>query len=113
MNKIIVIALLAVAALSAAVAAEIPTGVNTDAPSAGQFANRGTVLDVIDSPLYTYLQVSSDTGAVWLAAYRNDIAKGEAVSYTKGILRTNFHSKALNRTFDKIIFVDAVAPARR
>ncbi len=107
MNKIIIIGLLTVAGFSTAGIAETPPGVG--APLG---PNTGTVLEVIDSSLYTYLQVSSGSGAVWLAAYRNDIAKGEAVSYTKGILRTNFHSKALNRTFDKIIFVDAVVPVR-
>ncbi len=108
MNKIIIIGLLTVAGFSTAGIAETPPGAG-----ASFGPNTGTVLEVIDSSLYTYLQVSSGGDAVWLAAYRNDIAKGEAVSYTKGILRTNFHSKALNRTFDKIIFVDAVVPLRR
>ncbi len=110
MNKIIIIGLLTVAGFSTAGIAETPPGAGEGVPLG---PNTGTVLEVIDSSLYTYLQVSSGTGAVWLAAYRNDIAKGEAVSYTKGILRTNFHSKALNRTFDKIIFVDAVVPVRK
>ncbi len=113
MNKISVVVLLAAVTLGAAGAAETqPAGI-ADAPSVGQYATRGTVLDVIDSSLYTYLQVSSEKGEVWLAAFRNDIAKGETVSYTKGILKMNFHSETLNRTFDKIIFVDAVMPVRK
>ncbi len=111
MNKII-IGLLAVAGFNGIGTADPQNEPDAPLRAVAQFSNKGTVLDVIDSSLYTYLKVSSEKGAVWLAAYRNDISKGDAVSYSKGVMMTNFRSKALNRTFDKIIFVDAVVPVR-
>jgi hypothetical protein len=78
-----------------------------------QLTNTGTVLAVIDSKMYTYLQVSSATGAVWLAAYKNDIAKGDTVRYSKGVVMRNFQSKSIERTFDTIIFVDSVIAVKK
>lgn len=111
-----VIALLASVAVAGAAVAEPQQNVpNTDtvSPAPSQFANKGTVLEVIESPMYTYLQVSSDAGPVWLAAYRNGITKGDTVSYPDGVVMRNFYSKSLNRTFEKIIFVDAVAAEKK
>jgi hypothetical protein len=78
-----------------------------------QLTNTGTVLAVIDSKMYTYLQVSSATGAVWLAAYKNDIAKGDTVRYSKGVVMRYFQSKSIERTFDTIIFVDSVIAVKK
>lgn len=111
--KKIIFALLALAAFAGTAIAETRQNAAAAGLHASQLTNTGTVLDVIDSSMYTYLQVSSDTGAVWLAAYRNDMSKGDTVSYSRGVMMTNFRSKALNRTFDKIIFVDAVVPIRK
>jgi hypothetical protein len=108
-NSIIV--LLTLAAFSGTAIAESKQ--NTVAnPRAGQLTNKGTVLEVIDSTMYTYLRVSSNTGPIWLAAYKNDIAKGDTINYSGGVEMRNFESKSINRTFDKIIFVDAVAPVK-
>jgi hypothetical protein len=71
-------------------------------------ANIGKVLEVIDSPMYTYLKVTSDTGTLWLAAYKTDITKGATVKYSNGVAMHKFYSKALNRTFDMIVFVDSL-----
>lgn len=106
-------ALLALATFAGPAIAEPKQNASAANPHASQLTNSGTVLDVIDSTTYTYMQVSSDAGAIWLAAYRNDIAKGDTVNYSKGVVMTNFHSKSLNRTFDKIVFVDAVIPAKK
>lgn len=111
--KKVIFALLALAAIAGSAIAETKQNAAVANPHASQPTNKGTVLDVIDSSKYTYLQVSGDTGTVWLAAYRNDISKGDTVSYSSGVVMNNFHSKSLNRTFDKIIFVDAVVPEKK
>lgn len=80
----------------------------TAAPAAVQLTRKGKVLEVIDSPMYTYLQVTGDKDPVWLAAYKTGIAKGAIVNYSDGVALSNFHSKSLNRTFDTIVFVDRV-----
>lgn len=78
------------------------------AAGANQYPNTGKVLEVIDTSMYTYMQVSGDKGPVWLAASKTKVAKGQSISYPNGAVMSNFASKSLNRTFDSIIFLDKV-----
>lgn len=78
------------------------------APPGVKLTSTGKVLEVVDSPMYTYLKVSTDKGHIWLAAYKIDITKGSTVKYSGGIPMQKFYSKSLNRTFDLIIFVDGL-----
>jgi hypothetical protein len=80
----------------------------SNAIAASQFANTGKVLETMNASIYTYIQVSSDKGPVWLAVSKTSVAKGDTISYPDGNMMTNFSSKALNRTFDKIIFLDKI-----
>jgi hypothetical protein len=80
---------------------------------AAEFANKGKVLETMDASIYTYMQVSSDKGPVWIAASKTKVAKGETISYPDGAVMTNFNSKSLNRTFDKIIFVDKISIVKK
>jgi hypothetical protein len=80
----------------------------SSAYAASQYPNKGKVLEVMDASIYTYIQVESDKGPVWLAASKATVAKGDIISYPNGNVMTNFTSKTLNRTFDKIIFLDKV-----
>lgn len=82
--------------------AAMPAGHMAIIPASTQLTRKGTVLEVIDSPMYTYLKVTGDKTPVWLAAYKADI-----VNYSDGVAMNNFHSKSLNRTFDVIVFVDS------
>jgi hypothetical protein len=100
-------ALLAVLAFSGNAVAELKQNA-PKAAGASQFANTGKVVEVIDTSMYTYLQLSGDKGPVWLAASKTKVSKGQTVSYPNGAVMTNFTSKSLNRTFDSIIFVDKV-----
>lgn len=80
----------------------------SNAIAASQYANTGKVLEVMDASIYTYIQVSNDKGPVWLAVSKTSVAKGDTISYADGNLMTNFTSKSLNRTFEKIIFLDKI-----
>jgi hypothetical protein len=80
----------------------------SNAYAANQYPNTGKVLETMDASIYTYMQVTSDKGPVWLAASKTKVAKGNTISYPDGAVMTNFNSKSLNRTFDKIIFVDRI-----
>lgn len=82
------------------------------APADIPLTRKGKVLDTLDSPTYTYLQVTGDKAPVWLAAYKVNIAKGAIVNYSDGAVMNNFHSKSLNRTFDMIVFVDRIVPEK-
>ncbi|HTN93956.1 MAG TPA: hypothetical protein VMJ33_05205 [Gallionella sp.] len=80
----------------------------TSAFAATQYPNTGKVLETMDASIYTYMQVTSPNGPVWLAASKTKVAKGNTISYPDGAVMTNFASKSLNRTFDKIIFIDKI-----
>ena len=75
---------------------------------AADYPNKGTVLETMDASIYTYMQVSTDKGPVWLAASKTKVAKGDTIGYPNGNEMTNFTSKSMNRTFDKLIMVDKV-----
>ena len=65
----------------------------------------GEVLDMIDAAAYSYIQISSDKGPIWIAAPRIKLMKGDKLQYSGGAEMVDFHSKTLNRTFESIIFV--------
>jgi hypothetical protein len=83
-------------------------GTASNAIAANKYPNSGKVLQVMDASIYTYMQVTSDSGPVWIAASKTKVPKGSTISYPNGAVMTNFNSKSLNRTFDKIIFLDKV-----
>lgn len=83
------------------------------ASASQQLPNKGKVLEVIDTSMYTYLQVTSDKSPVWIAASKIKLSKGDTISYSNGAVMSNFHSKSLNRTFESIIFVDKVVPLKK
>jgi hypothetical protein len=77
-------------------------------PASTQLVNSGKVLDVLDTDMYTYLQVTSNKGPVWIAAYKTEVAKGANVKFSNGVMMSKFTSKSLNRTFDQIVFIDTL-----
>jgi hypothetical protein len=89
-------------------ATALPPGHPDSIPADNQLINKGKVLEVIDSDMYTYVQVSSEQGPLWLAVYKTEITKGASVKYSGGIAMRNFESKALNRTFELIVLVDTL-----
>ncbi|MGA9666531.1 MAG: hypothetical protein WBQ69_08810 [Gallionella sp.] len=80
---------------------------------AAEYAHKGKVLETMDASIYTYMQVTSDSGPLWIAASKTKVAKGETISYPDGAMMTNFNSKSLNRTFDKILFVDKISVVKK
>ena len=88
--------------------ASMPSGHPAGIPADTRLINSGKVLEVLDTDMYTYVQVTSDESPLWLAAYKTAVAKGATVKYSGGIAMPKFHSKPLNRTFDLIVFVDTL-----
>lgn len=82
-------------------------GKTTTAPqkTQHQFTNNGVVQEVIQTSGYTYVQVKSGSQTDWLAVNKMPVAKGETLYYDNGIGMSNFHSRALNRTFTKLMLV--------
>jgi hypothetical protein len=80
------------------------------APEAGMAAPpapapvQGKVLETMDAAGYTYLNVATETGEIWIAVNQTAVEVGEDVTYMDGVVMQNFFSKSLDRTFPEIIF---------
>ena len=92
--------------------AGLPSGHPGSIPADTNLVNSGKVLEVLDTDMYTYLQVTSEKGPLWLSVYKTNVSKGATVKYSNGIAMSQFYSKALKRTFDIIVFVDAIEQVR-
>lgn len=79
------------------VAAEQPAGPE-------QKAVKGKVLESASGAGYTYLLVEGDQGKVWAAIPESKVEVGQEVAVQPGMVMKAFESKALNRTFDQIVF---------
>ena len=69
----------------------------------------GKVLKTIDAKTYTYIKIKTAEGDVWAASTSVKLKEGETVILDKIYPMDNFHSKTLDRTFEKILFVQNVA----
>jgi hypothetical protein len=96
--------LLALAAVLAA--ALVPAGAQTASPSL-PFLN-GEVLEVLDGGAFTYLRLKTSTGETWAAVKRSAVATGARVTLDDPLPMQNFESKALQRTFDVLVFATLV-----
>lgn len=67
-----------------------------------------TVIDVLPGGGYIYVQALEKSDTVWMAMSPAQIEIGETYYYTEVMEMTNFPSKELDRTFDKIYFLDAL-----
>ncbi len=72
--------------------------------------NAGTITTVIHTRSYSYLEVEAGGRRSWLAAPRGDFTPGQHIRYSRGVAMRNFHSRALNRDFDEILFVERAEP---
>lgn len=64
----------------------------------------GKVLDTLNSGGYTYMQVLENADIFWVAVKVTKVKKGDNFSFVEQAWMTNFTSKTLNKTFDKILF---------
>jgi len=57
---------------------------------------------------YTYVRVSEDGNEYWIVLQNTKIEIGNTYYFEGGLKKLNFKSNELNRTFDEILFVDAI-----
>ncbi len=88
--------------LSEAPAAAPGAGAATTSAPAGALA--GPVLQKLDAPPYSYLQIKTTQGETWAAVPQTNVAKGAMVRVHNPMLMTKFESKSLKRTFDEVYF---------
>ncbi|QWV92448.1 hypothetical protein KP004_14715 [Geomonas oryzisoli] len=69
----------------------------------------GKVTETANAGGYTYICVEKNGTKTWVAVPPMEVKVGEEVALSPGNVMTNFSSKALNRTFDKIIFSNGPA----
>ena len=62
------------------------------------------VLETMNSGGYTYIKVQDHNQKYWIAMTQRDVKVGDTIRYSEQGWMPNFHSKTLNRTFDKILF---------
>lgn len=67
-------------------------------------SHQGVVQEVMQTPGYSYIKVEEKGKSFWIATTKTPVAKGAKIRFTEQIWMQNFHSKALNRDFDKILF---------
>ncbi|WP_286164337.1 GW dipeptide domain-containing protein [Azoarcus sp. DN11] len=74
--------------------------------------NTGKVVQLQQGGGYTYAEVETANGEkVWIAGGQIEVKAGDTVQWGDSAVMTNFASKSLNRTFDRILFVNAWGPA--
>ena len=77
--------------------------------AAASAQHTGTVLEAKAAAGYSYLHVDEKGSKVWLAAPQMLISPGQTVHWEGGSTMRNFTSRALDQTFDQIIFVSAIS----
>lgn len=64
----------------------------------------GEVLEVVEVDSYTYLRLKTREGELWAAVSKAPATKGSRVTIENVSMMSNFESKSLKRTFQKIAF---------
>ena len=82
---------------------EIPAGVG----------HKGKVVESMNAAGYTYVQVEENGQKMWVAVMETSVKPGDIVEFPDSSPMINFHSKTLNRTFDKIIFAPGLRIAKK
>lgn len=73
--------------------------------------NVGRVVSVAQAGPYTYVEVDQSGRRIWLAGSRTEnLARGALVRWGEAAVMRNFKSKALDRTFDQVLFVAGIQP---
>jgi hypothetical protein len=69
----------------------------------------GKILEKLDGGGYSYFLLEKEGKKTWVATPPTEGKVGDTVSFSAGMEMKDFKSKALDRTFDSIIFTDGVA----
>lgn len=77
------------------------------APSVANGMVTGQVAETIAAGGYTYARVDVDGQALWAAGPPTPMAVGDTITFSTMIPMKNFHSKAMNRDFPVLYFVDS------
>jgi len=76
-------------------------------------AIKGKIIETMDAAGYTYLQLESNQGRVWVAIPQTKVTKGQEVTAAPGMIMSDFQSKTLKKTFDVIIFSPGLSGSKK
>ncbi len=71
----------------------------------------GTIKETMDAAGYTYMNLDTEQGSVWVAIPQSSVVQGESISVREGMVMTDFHSNSFDRTFESIVFSPGVVGA--
>ena len=83
-------------------------GPNMAAPGNAPIPHTAVVKETMASAGYTYIRVEEKGKTFWIALPETEVSVGEEISFYEQMLMENFSSRSLNRTFDRILFVEAI-----
>jgi hypothetical protein len=86
------------------------TQAGASTPPASTNVLNGEIVETMNTGGYTYVLLDTGSGKIWAATIETSVKVGQRVSMPAGQMMTNFPSKTLNRTFDKIYFVRGIYP---
>ena len=67
----------------------------------------GTVAEIVtDDVEFDFLRIRSKKSEQWVAAPKKDFNEGDTVKCKEGFVMENYHIKALDRSFEQIIFTN-------
>jgi hypothetical protein len=70
--------------------------------------NQGVVKQLLQTEMYTYLEVLNQGNRVWIAGPKTELPIDTTIRYSKGVYMTNFYSKELQRPFPAVTFVSRI-----
>ncbi len=76
---------------------------------ADEKTHTGSVTFTVKTDKYSYIKLDESGKEVWLAAPTMQVAIGDIVEYTGGVLMKDFQSKAMEKTFNYILFVSRIS----
>lgn len=85
----------------------------TQMPQQAKAIYVGVVKETFEGGGYTYASVETNGNLIWLAGPASKLEIGSQVSWTEGLLMENFKSKSLDRTFERLYFVNSFAPSQQ
>jgi len=68
----------------------------------------GKILETINAAGYTYVNLSTANGPLWVALPQTTVKVGDEISCNPGMEMKDFYSNTLNRTFASIIFSEGI-----
>jgi hypothetical protein len=78
-------------------------------PAANEGSFSGKVVNATNTAGYTYVQVDTGSKKLWAVTTQFDVKVGDSVAVSRGMPMDNYHSKTLNRDFDRVYFTSGIA----